>query len=725
LYIGDACGVPLNNTKFSINLKLFKSGPQITIQFPVISFQTGQFANIPGENLVPPLQGGYVYTSSGFLPKEFRPTDLIYRSVLVADDKGLTLPYSYNQNYSTLPVPLPGYILGISDAGAITIMGAGTFGTIIPTGSHTVRPADMVYLVEPKIKIKKNFRVTNKALNIIKTIQPPHIQTGTPLRDSHINSSFDNVNIFAMVDNSKYTKPTMTIGSDVTVKRGVYHKKKIHFGPTVFLTDLPENVVIFDTAATIDPTNPNNVCVSYGVTDFNLGIGACARAISNDNGKTWPNRWIYTSFQASISGTTLTVTAIYSGTLQLNNIIAAYDVNLPGTLPYTKIIAFGTGTGGIGTYTIDLSQNVVSSVMLASPQDNGIVPINAAGSTGFGDCEGAQYDETGNLWYGCTNAYDGPTQQFTGQPVFSVSYDKGLTFQIVLELPTATILANQGEYDFPQYSFGGKLSDGSYRLWYNVDYSVSSVDINPVIGFIPILGFSNIGTPSSSISLTDFNNNIVLSSITASEDNKVWVFGTSQGLGPGSSPSLGTNIAPQRFLFKSPGDVDKNYAGPFNFGYTNSIGSNFLSDLYVDQSLPYNQAYGVARHYFTSVITILCDNKKKLLYQLLYLRSPDFSQNMRIVLGISTNNGLSTDIFIDCSNTNKENRGFPNMNLDPVTGNLTISWYDNRKGGPNGDLFYYTAILTSKKIKKLVKNHKTSDPIYSLPSSGTPIPLDV
>ena len=63
-------------------------------------------------------------------------------------------------------------------------------------------------------------------------------------------------------------------------------------------------------------------------------------------------------FTGSISGTTLTVTAITNGTIAINQ--ALFGVNVSQA---TVITALGTGTGGIGTYTINQSQSVASTQM--------------------------------------------------------------------------------------------------------------------------------------------------------------------------------------------------------------------------------------------------------------------------------------------------------------------------------------------------------------------------
>jgi hypothetical protein len=63
-------------------------------------------------------------------------------------------------------------------------------------------------------------------------------------------------------------------------------------------------------------------------------------------------------FTGSISGTTLTVTAITNGTIGINQ--SLFGINVTQA---TVITALGTGTGGVGTYTINQSQSVASTQM--------------------------------------------------------------------------------------------------------------------------------------------------------------------------------------------------------------------------------------------------------------------------------------------------------------------------------------------------------------------------
>lgn len=64
------------------------------------------------------------------------------------------------------------------------------------------------------------------------------------------------------------------------------------------------------------------------------------------------------SFTASISGTTMTVTAVASGALSVGQVFTG-----TGVTAGTSIAAFVSGTGNTGTYTVSASQTVVSTTM--------------------------------------------------------------------------------------------------------------------------------------------------------------------------------------------------------------------------------------------------------------------------------------------------------------------------------------------------------------------------
>jgi hypothetical protein len=63
-------------------------------------------------------------------------------------------------------------------------------------------------------------------------------------------------------------------------------------------------------------------------------------------------------FTGSITTTTLDVTAMTSGDIYLG-----MEISGSGVTAGTRITAFGTGTGGVGTYTVSASQTVASTTI--------------------------------------------------------------------------------------------------------------------------------------------------------------------------------------------------------------------------------------------------------------------------------------------------------------------------------------------------------------------------
>jgi hypothetical protein len=100
---------------------------------------------------------------------------------------------------------------------------------------------------------------------------------------------------------------------------------------------------------------------SLGTTNF-VTIGGTASAVVT----------------GSISGTTLTVSAVSSGTLAVGRYITG-----TGITAGTNITALGTGTGGTGTYTVSASQTVSSTTITGQPVVGATFTATGAG-TGTG-----------------------------------------------------------------------------------------------------------------------------------------------------------------------------------------------------------------------------------------------------------------------------------------------------------------------------------------------------
>ena len=77
----------------------------------------------------------------------------------------------------------------------------------------------------------------------------------------------------------------------------------------------------------------------------------------------------------SITTNTLTITAVTSGTLAVGQYLSGNNVAAG-----TQITALGTGTGGTGTYTVDVSQTAASNTVIGSARD---LPIGTAATNRY------------------------------------------------------------------------------------------------------------------------------------------------------------------------------------------------------------------------------------------------------------------------------------------------------------------------------------------------------
>ncbi len=162
-----------------------------------------------------------------------------------------------------------------------------------------------------------------------------------------------------------------------------------------------------------------------------LAIPGVLYAYTNDNSTQSPiaigTECVVTG---SISGNTLTVTAVTSGVVVLNQAVSG-----PGVAYGTYILAFVTGTGGTGTYTIAPSQTIASETL-----DLGGVQIRA-NSLYACVVGGADADVAAALW-----SKKSPGCDYTGNTTVTV-YDSsppypppGIPYAVTFERPTNTTI---------------------------------------------------------------------------------------------------------------------------------------------------------------------------------------------------------------------------------------------------------------------------------------------
>lgn len=630
LQLSDSYGFPVPGSEFWVKINVIKKKNKVTLQLPTINFVTGPSSNnpfIPSPPVPAFVPGGYLYTASGYLPKDVRPNDIVYRSWIAASNNRASLPFSFAQDPSTLPVPPSGYILQVTNAGALVVQCAGTFGNIIPPGPQILLPTEISYIVEPKIRLKRNTKLSTGPTNTTQFTNPIAFFDG--FRDTHFNDAFDGVAVWAWADNSTVADKTNgTINLMVAVgKKGKDGKLKVK--RPIQLTDLPPEVGVWDTSVAINRTNKNNIVVSYGVINNVTLTAEMYRAVSFDGGKTWPE-------------------------------------NGPTNI-----------------------------------QPTGLAP------GGFGDNRGVASDKYGNIWYLSTNYYD-DAGNLIDQPFFAVSTDGGVTFELFYTLPYPDGTFDGASYDYPQFCFGGD-GLGNYGIQFVTDFIPSNqLDILPGRGFIPIYGLGNFGTPTYA-QFPSFTNAIEVASITASEDGRVWTFGPTFGV----AGTISSYISPLGMVFKSPGALDLNNAGPWNYAIVNYI-TQFGLSIYASQPDPIG-------YILNSPQSNLFDDERQALYGIVAANYPDYSQNMRLYFCISRDNAQTWSNPIDISTTDFANRGFQSMALDSVKGDLYFGWYDGRNDRTFQSVDYYATVIPANKLDKLVNKIPLSNPLYSLPSAAVPL----
>ena len=193
-------------------------------------------------------------------------------------------------------------------------------------------------------------------------------------------------------------------------------------------------------------TGQTNKVAEPGTTDF-VVMWPRSRTRLETNTDSWAD--VY--FTASISGTTMTVTAASFGQITVGATVWGVGLAVP-----TTVVAFGTGTGGVGTYTVSPSQNVSSETMACGATTT-LTPMTAIFQLDFhGADEAADYVQiVTSLWRDqfavdyFANALTGLAPLYTSEPQqipfidAESQYEDRWTLDVVLQVNPTVMTPQQ------------------------------------------------------------------------------------------------------------------------------------------------------------------------------------------------------------------------------------------------------------------------------------------
>jgi hypothetical protein len=274
--------------------------------------------------------GGFNGTS--FVNSTFGGNPLQFVGLATEDFAADTASFSGYTSGTTLTVTSgtnvhPGLLLsatGILDGTVITAYGTGTGGT----GTYTISRSQTLFSVGTPGSFT-GAGTKNAGSRMIMQYQPTGVKFNTTSRQSIL-----------VVNQTAATTQTV---SGVTIPISV--SPGLNFGDGSAAAD---NI--------LTSADGNTRYNRIGLSNVNFVNGALViSSVTQEDTAT---------VTADITGTTMTVSAVTSGTLSVGQ-----QVYGSGVSQLTRITALGTGTGGIGTYTITPSQTVASTTIVTGPDN--------------------------------------------------------------------------------------------------------------------------------------------------------------------------------------------------------------------------------------------------------------------------------------------------------------------------------------------------------------------
>lgn len=178
-----------------------------------------------------------------------------------------------------------------------------------------------------------------------------------------------------------FVAPALTAGDSATFVGSINGGSSTQSGTILTVASVSAGTVLVGMALTGPNVTPNTIITQLGSGSGGAGTyqvsisqlvgggttikgnGGYAYTLVQASGPPWGDG---AQFTGSISSTTLTVTSIADGSIRVGMPVYFFNppyLNVFGTL----VSAFGTGTGGVGTYTVSISQTVPSQLMSTPP----------------------------------------------------------------------------------------------------------------------------------------------------------------------------------------------------------------------------------------------------------------------------------------------------------------------------------------------------------------------
>ena len=186
--------------------------------------------------------------------------------------------------------------------------------------------------------------------------------------------------------------PTYSITFEIPATLPIYYLVNLTSGPLIPAdgTTQIQNLIIsaFNGTLATSTNYPNPSRARIGSTIYasqyagliaSLGSWASVKSLFVGSANT-----AAAVFVGHISGATLTVTAVVSGTIAVGQWITGSD-STAGILVGTIITALGSGSGGTGTYTVGITQTLGGAAFTATGSGTNLTTSAVTGTIGIGD----------------------------------------------------------------------------------------------------------------------------------------------------------------------------------------------------------------------------------------------------------------------------------------------------------------------------------------------------